>query len=76
MQKHNGLTCEALQAKGYALQPDGRLRLRNSWKAQCTECRLWFHRLKGDMCWGCYDKKTVAHVRQVVDEQKQFSGQT
>ena len=70
MRKHDGLRADQLIAEGYELQPDGRLRLRNSWKAQCKRCGLWFYRLKGNECWNCYDNAGRIAVRTVIKQDK------
>ena len=56
MEKHNGLKIDELEAKGYSLQPDGRLRLWNSWKSQCAGCGLWFHLMKAGRCATCHNQ--------------------
>jgi len=67
MRKLDGLTADELLAKGFAIQPDGRMSKLKSWKSQCKICLKWFGRLKGDNCWLCYDhlrnEHAWAHVR-------------
>jgi hypothetical protein len=67
---HHGATTDELIARGYTVQPDGRMRRFKSWKAQCADCQLWFHRLKGQHCWRCFDKAAIAHRRRTIDEEK------
>jgi hypothetical protein len=70
MRKYDGLTAEQLLEKGFVSQPDGRLRLRNLWKAQCSSCGKWFGRLKGKECWVCYDRLRNEHVWEQVRQEK------
>jgi hypothetical protein len=76
MQEHNGLTAERLESLGYRKQPDGRLKLRKSWKAECETCKLWFHRLKGRQCKHCDDKELIAYKRQLILRDKRRNNQT
>ena len=70
MRKHDGLTTDELTAKGYTLQPDGRLRLRNSWKFECSRCQKWFGRVLNTYCGNCYNHLRNQHVWGIIREQK------
>ncbi len=70
MPKHDDLTTDELTAKGYTLQPDGRLRLRNLWKFQCARCKKWFGSVSNSYCRDCYDHLRNQHVWAIIREQK------
>jgi hypothetical protein len=76
MHKHDGLSTDELAAKGFTPEPDGRMRLRTSWKAQCKRCLKWFGRTKGDRrCWLCFDYERNQHVWSVIRAEKQRAAQ-
>jgi hypothetical protein len=70
MHKYDGLTANELRAIGFVAQPDGRMRLRTSWKSQCKACGKWFSRVKGDARWLCYDRLRNEHVWERIREDK------